>query len=257
MNATNRLSLRIPVRLGAAFCLVLALAACGNTQRRLAEVGQEPKLTRVVDPTAVPGYQPVVMPMPAPQPMERSANSLWRSGSRAFLKDQRAGRVGDILTVLIRIDDKAQLQNKTTRTRNNTESAGIPSFLGLESKLGKILPKAVDPSSLIDMSSDTSNSGSGAVTRGEAINLKVAALVTQVLPNGNMALQGRQEVRVNFEVRELLIAGVVRPEDITSENTISYEKIAEARIAYGGRGQLSDVQQPRYGQQIYDIVFPF
>ena len=107
------------------------------------------------------------------------------------------------------------------------------------------------------MSSDTSNSGSGAVTRGEAINLKVAALVTQVLPNGNMALQGRQEVRVNFEVRELLIAGVVRPEDITSENTISYEKIAEARIAYGGRGQLSDVQQPRYGQQIYAIVFPF
>jgi len=257
MNAANRLSLRTPVRLGAAFCLVLALAACGNTQRRLAEVGQEPKLTRVVDPTAVPGYQPVVMPMPAPQPMERSANSLWRSGSRAFLKDQRAGRVGDILTVLIRIDDKAQLQNKTTRTRNNTETAGIPSFFGLETKLGKILPKAVDPSSLIDMSSDTSNSGSGSVNRGEAINLKVAALVTQVLPNGNMALQGRQEVRVNFEVRELLIAGVVRPEDITSENTVSYEKIAEARIAYGGRGQLSDVQQPRYGQQIYDIVFPF
>lgn len=257
MTVTARTSIRASVRIGAAFCLVLALAACGNTQRRLAEVGQEPKLTRVVDPTSVPGYQPVVMPMPAPQPMERSANSLWRSGSRAFLKDQRAARVGDILTVLIRIDDKAQLQNKTTRTRNNSESAGIPSFLGLESKLGKILPKAVDPTSLIDMSSDTSNSGSGAVTRGEAINLKVAALVTQVLPNGNMAIQGRQEVRVNFEVRELLIAGVVRPEDITSENAITYEKIAEARIAYGGRGQLSDVQQPRYGQQIYDIVFPF
>src|SRR3546814_1911464 len=150
--------------------------------------------------------------------MERPANSLWRGGSRAFLKDQRAARVGDILTVLIRIDDKAQIQNRTTRTRANSESAGIPSFLGLESKLGKILPDAVDPSSLIDMQSDTSNSGSGSVNRGEAINLKVAVIVTQVLPNGNMAIQGRQEVRVNFEVRELLIAGVVRPEDISSEN---------------------------------------
>ncbi|MFN4089506.1 MAG: flagellar basal body L-ring protein FlgH [Alphaproteobacteria bacterium] len=257
MIRTSRLTARLPVRLGAAVCVLLALSACGNTQRRLAEVGQEPKLTRVVDPTSVPGYQPVVMPMPAPQPMERSANSLWRSGSRAFLKDQRAARVGDILTVLIRIDDKAQIQNNTTRTRNNSESAGMPSLLGLESQLTKILPSTVNPNSLIDMRSGTSNAGGGAVTRGEAINLKIAAIVTQVLPNGNMAIQGRQEVRVNFEVRELLIAGVVRPEDITSENAITYEKIAEARIAYGGRGHISDVQQPRYGQQIYDIIFPF
>ncbi len=248
---------RTTLRAGAALCLLLALSACGNTQRRLAEIGQEPKLTRVVDPTAVPGYQPVVMPMPAPMPMERQANSLWRNGGRAFLKDQRASTVGDILTVLIRIDDKAQIQNRTTRTRNNSESAGLPSFLGLESKLGKILPSAVDPASLIDLQSGTANEGSGAVNRGEAINLKIAALVTQVLPNGNMAIQGRQEVRVNFEVRELLIAGVVRPEDISSENAITYEKIAEARIAYGGRGQISDVQQPRYGQQIYDVIFPW
>src|SRR5690606_32831223 len=184
---------RTTLRAGAALCLLLALSACGSTRRRLAEIGQEPKLTRVVDPTAVPGYQPIVMPMPAPMPMERQANSLWRNGGRAFLKDQRASTVGDILTVLIRIDDKAQIQNRTTRTRNNSESAGLPSFLGLESKLGKILPSAVDPASLIDMQSGTANEGSGAVNRGEAINLKIAALVTQVLPNGNTAIQGRQE----------------------------------------------------------------
>src|SRR3546814_2593416 len=136
--------------------------------------------------------------------MERPANSLWRGGSRAFLKDQRAARVGDILTVLIRIDDKAQIQNRTTRTRANSESAGIPSFLGLESKLGKILPDAVDPSSLIDMQSDTSNSGSGSVNRGEAINLKVAVIVTKVLPNGNMAIQGRRSEEHTSEFQPLM-----------------------------------------------------
>ena len=236
---------------------VFLLAACGNTAQRLAEVGKAPALTRIQDPTATPTYQPVVMPMPAPQMPERTANSLWRPGSRAFLKDQRASTTGDIITVLIRIDDKAQIQNKSTRSRDNSETAGVPNFLGLESKLSNILPSAVDPTKLIDLNSKTNNEGVGAVNRGEAINLKVAAVVTQVLPNGNMVLQGRQEVRVNFEVRELLIAGIIRPEDITSENTINYEKIAEARIAYGGRGQISDVQQPRYGQQVLDIILPW
>ena len=244
------------LRLLAAASLFL-VAACGNTAQRLAEVGKAPALTRIQDPTATPTYQPVVMPMPAPQMPERTANSLWRTGSRAFLKDQRANTTGDIITVLIRIDDKAQIQNKTTRSRDNAESAGIPNFLGLESKLNNILPSAVDPTKLVDLSSKTNNEGAGAVNRGEAINLKVAAIVTQVLPNGNMVLQGRQEVRVNFEVRELLIAGIIRPEDITSENTINYEKIAEARIAYGGRGQISDVQQARYGQQVLDIIMPW
>ena len=236
---------------------IALLSACGNTAQRLADVGRAPELTRIQDPTATPSYQPVVMPMPAPRAPEHFANSLWRPGSRAFLKDQRAAGVGDIITVLIRIDDKASLENKTSRSRSGQESAGVPGFFGLESKLGKILPEAVSPSKLVDLNSGSTNEGAGAVNREEAINLKIAAVVTQVLPNGNMVLQGRQEVRVNFEVRELLIAGVIRPEDITSENTINYEKIAEARIAYGGRGQISDMQQPRYGQQVFDILFPW
>ncbi len=249
--------LAVPTRLIVATTIALAASACGNVQERLADVGRAPALTRVQDPTATPGYQPVVMPMPAPQMVERHANSLWRPGARAFLKDQRASNVGDIITVLIRIDDKAQIQNKSSRSRNSRENAGIPGIFGYESQLGKVLPDAVDPSRVIDINSATANEGLGSVNRGEAINLKIAAVVTQVLPNGNMVLQGRQEVRVNFEVRELLIAGVIRPEDITSENTINYEKIAEARIAYGGRGQITDVQQPRYGMQVFDILFPW
>jgi len=252
---TARLA-RTALRLTLAAALATSVSAC-NTMTRLSEVGSGPQLTKIQDPYAQAGYQPVSLPMPTPMPAERNPNSLWRSGAKAFFKDQRAKQVGDILTVLIKIEDQAQMNNQSTRSRDNEESLGVPSFFGLESRLKAVLPKDVDPTALVDASSATSNAGKGAITRKEQIELKVAALITQTLPNGNLVIQGRQEVRVNYELRDLNITGVIRPEDITAQNTISYEKIAEARIAYGGRGQISDVQQPRYGQQVMDILLPF
>ena len=243
-----------------AVCLVLAttmlLPGC-TLIKRLSSVGTEPPLTSIQNPVQHPDYRRVSMPMPNPRPIERHRNSLWRAGARAFFKDQRAGRVGDILTVLISIDDKAEISNKSTRSRDNEESAAANALLGYEASLAKVLPEAIQASNLLDIESGRSNSGEGTVNRDESIELKVAAVVTQRLPNGNLVLHGRQEVRVNFEVRELQIAGVIRPEDITSENNISYEKIAEARISYGGRGQISDMQQPPYGYQLIDVLFPF
>jgi flagellar L-ring protein precursor FlgH len=197
------------------------------------------------------------MHMPRPAARPRYANSLWRPGARAFLKDQRADEVGDIVTVIIDISDSAKLSNKTTRARNNTEDADLPALGGLETQLAKVLPKGFNPLKAIDFGAQTSNSGEGAIDRDERINLRIAAIVTQTLPNGNLVIVGRQEMRVNFEMRELLVTGVIRPEDIGSDNAVSYDKIAEARIAYGGRGHISDVQQPRYGQQLFDVVFPF
>ena len=243
-------------RLAAMLALAALLAAC-NTADRIASIGTAPELTPIENPAAAPDYQPVRLPMPAPQIAEGNANSLWQQGSRAFFRDQRAGVVGDILTVQISIDDSASIDNQTQRSRASEEDAGLDLFLGYESMLSEILPDGVNNQDLIDFDSNTSNSGSGSISRGENIELKLAAIVMQVLPNGNLAIYGRQEVRVNFEVRDLEISGVVRPEDITSTNTISYDKIAEARISYGGRGHISDVQQPRYGQQLYDIIFPF
>jgi len=240
-------------------CLVVAglsLAGC-NAFGRLASVGEEPKITTIDNPVRQPSYRPVSLPMPSPERATRQANSLWRPGARAFFKDQRAGRVGDILTVLIEIEDEAQINNKTTRSRTNNEDAALAKFLGYESELTRFLPETITPGNLVDLDSTMSNEGSGSVDRDESIKLKVAAVITQVLPNGNMVMIGRQEVRVNFEVRELQVAGVVRPEDIRPDNTITYDKVAEARISYGGRGHISDVQQPRYGQQIFDIIFPF
>jgi len=189
-----------------------------------------------------------------PLPM---ANSLWRPGSRSFFKDQRAQRVGDIVTVNVAIADTAEIDNTTTRTRSNTEDGDITNLFGVENQLNKILPGAVTPSSLLSLGSASKSTGVGEVERSESISMTVAAVVTQILPNGNLVIWGHQEVRVNFEVRELMVAGVVRPEDISSSNTVSHTQIAEARIAYGGRGQLTDVQQPRYGQQVLDIILPF
>jgi flagellar L-ring protein precursor FlgH len=234
----------------------LSLSAC-NMMNRLSQVGSEPKLSAIQSPAPLAAPQAVSLPMPAPQSLDRQPNSLWRPGSRAFLKDQRASNVGDILTVIIEISDNAAIRNSTTRTRNSAENSSASAFLGYESQLARLLPDAVDPTNLIDLGSDSNSQGSGVVNRDESINLRVAALVTQVLPNGNLVLAGRQEVRVNYEKRELQVAGIIRPEDITSTNTIGYDQIAEARIAYGGEGQISDLQQPRYGQQVFDILWPF
>src|SRR3981189_2032595 len=193
------------------------------------------------------------MPMPKPETASYNANSLWRNGSRAFFRDQRAARIGDLLTVTVNITDRANSPNETQRSRTNKEDSGITDFAGSKA-LGanKILPGRI-----LTADSTASSDGKGSVNRQEALQTNVAAVVTQVLPNGNLVVEGKQEIRVNFEIRELIVAGIVRPEDIQSDNTIDSSKIAQARIAYGGRGQITDIQQPRYGQQVMDVLLPF
>ena len=243
-------------RLAAALLTASALAGCSAVDR-LANVGQAPALSGIQNPTQASSYRPVTLPMPRPEAVQHQANSLWRPGSRAFFKDQRAARVGDILTVDITISDEAKINNETSRSRASSEDANLTGFLGYEASLAKVLPEAVNPASLVSLGATGTNTGRGSVNRKEEIDLKVAAIVTQVLPNGNLVVRGSQEVRVNFEVRELTVTGVVRPEDISAVNVVNHTQMAEARISYGGRGQLTDVQQPRYGQQVYDIIFPF
>src|SRR4029078_11679396 len=194
------------------------------------------------------------MPMPAPQPAPVSPTSLWRNGSRAFFKDQRAHQVGDILNATVNLKDKAVIANETQRSRENKEDSKVDALFGAK----KVPLMNTDlPAHIFTADSNTSSDGKGSVNRSEALVTNVAAVVTQVLPNGNLVVEGKQEVRVNFEIRELIVAGIVRPEDIQSDNTIDSSKIAEARIAYGGRGQITDVQQPRYGQQALDVMLPF
>ena len=241
----------------AAVALGAVLLSGCSMLTRLTQIGKPPPMTQIQNPTQAPQYRPVSMPMPMAKAEVRRPNSLWRSGARSFFKDQRAARVGDLLTMLITIDDKADIDNKSVRSRTNTEDLSVNAFLGYESSLSRVLPETIDPGNLFDIDSKTSNTGNGTIDRSEVINLKIAVIVTQVLPNGNLVIHGRQEVRVNFEVRQLQVAGIIRREDITAINTISYEKVAEARISYGGAGQITDVQQPRYGAQLLDVLLPF
>jgi flagellar L-ring protein precursor FlgH len=240
-----------PTKLAALFAILAALAGC-STLDRLKSVGEAPRLTAIADPTVQPGYRPVRMPMPDPVVASYQPNSLFSNQARGFFKDQRAHRIGDILTVLVVIDDQAKMSNTTNRTRSSSNEAGLGGALG--SLFGMAVP-GVAPS--ISTESGVGDAGSGSVDRREALETQVAAVVTQVLPNGNLVIEGRQEVRVNFERRDLLVAGIVRPEDIHADNTIPSSKIAEARIAYGGKGQITDMQQPRYGAQIMDAILPF
>ncbi len=242
--------------------LAVLLSGCAAIER-LKGIGEQPPLTAIDNPTTQPGYKPVQMPMPMAQVASYNPNSLWRNGSRAFFKDQRAHQVGDILTVKVKITDKANIENGTQRTRKNSEDSGVDDFFARDAiplafgiKLPLISGMKV-PNRFLTADSAAVSEGKGTVDRKEDLQTNVAGVVTQVLPNGNLVIEGKQEVRVNFEVRELIVAGIVRPEDIESDNTIESTKIAQARIAYGGRGQITDVQQPRYGQQLMDIMLPF
>ncbi|MBR0844020.1 flagellar basal body L-ring protein FlgH [Bradyrhizobium liaoningense] len=242
------------VAISAVLLATCALASGCSSIDRLSQIGEQPKLSAIDNPTTQPGYKPVQMPMPKPEVASYNPNSLWRNGSRAFFKDQRAHQIGDLLTVTVNITDKANIENDTSRSRTNKENSGITDFLGAQTitQANKILPGRI-----LTADSTSSSEGKGSVDRKEALQTNVAAVVTQVLPNGNLVVEGKQEIRVNYEIRELIVAGIVRPEDIQSDNTIDSTKIAQARIAYGGRGQIMDVQQPRYGQQVMDVLLPF
>jgi flagellar L-ring protein FlgH len=242
-------------KLLATVSLMSLLAGCA-TFDQLSRVGEEPKLAQIADPTASPGYRAVSMPMPEATPVSYQPNSLFSTDARGFFKDQRAHKVGDILTVIVTIDDSAQISNATSRKRDSGNAANVGTTLG--SLFGTQVPGVdVTPTGGISTSGTLTDGGSGTVNRKESLQTNVAVVVTQTLPNGNLVIEGHQEVRVNFEIRDLIVQGIVRPEDIQSDNTIPSEKIAEARISYGGRGQITDVQQPRYGQQIADAILPF
>lgn len=190
-------------------------------------------------------------------PSNSASASLWSSGPQSLFDDRRARTVGDIVTILIEIDDEATINNSTTRTRSGSESLDIPDVLGLDQFADNIFPGTQVLNPAVALESSSATTGDGAVTRDEEINLRIAATVVDVLPNGHLVVTGSQEVRVNFELRDLQVAGVIRPEDISRKNTITYDKIASARISYGGRGIVSDLQRPRYGQQFFDNVSPF
>lgn len=250
---TNKKANRKVRRLRHLFLCVAVLGGCG----RLGDVGKTPGFT----PTTGGNEHSAMMSPGVPIEVERRRTSddasLWSGNRKSLLGDRRALQRGDILTVVIEIDDKAEISNSTGRSRSGSENLSLPSFFGIPQRVDSVLPDGASLDSAVSTNSSSASSGSGSVSRTEKLTLRVAATVVDVLQNGILSIQGTQEVRVNYEIRALLVAGYVRPEDISRQNEITYDKIASARISYGGRGQISDVQQPRLGQQVADIILPF
>jgi len=242
-----------PITLLALLALLAAAACCG----RLAEVGRAPEFQSPVNGNEIHAMNTVAFPAERATPPGRAEASLWRAGRQSLLGDRRARARGDILTVVIEIDDSASISNASERGRSGSEQMALPQFLGLPQAIDQRLPEGASMAEAVSGSGSSASSGSGSVRRNEELTLRIAATVTEVLGNGALRIEGTQEVRVNFEIRELLVTGYVRPEDISRQNEITYDRIAGARISYGGRGQISDMQQPRYGQQIADIILPF
>lgn len=231
----------------------LLLMACTS----LDQVGRAPQFSPLDN-----SFQHSAMyatPMPqnsrAAGPMDDS--SLWAAGSDSLFGDRRANHRGDILTVVIEIDDSAELTNSSDRNRTGQEKMGVGSLFGIPQRIDAGSANGATLAEAVDANSSSIFSGSGNVSRQEKLTLRIAATVIEELPNGVLRIEGQQEVRVNFELRELLITGFVRPIDISRQNEITYDKIAGARISYGGRGLISNAQQPRYGQQISDVLLPF
>lgn len=235
--------------------LALALAGCG----KLEQVGRAPEFSGLEGSNQHYAMYSAALPDDAVQDSATEASSLWTAGpeSESLFGDRRATQRGDILTVVIEIDDSASISNSTGRSRNGKQTSGLPEFLGIPQRADALLPDGASTAEAYESNSSSTFKGQGSVSRNEKLTLRIAATVVEELPNGVLKIEGQQEVRVNFEMRELIVTGYVRPTDISRQNEITYDRIAGARIAYGGRGQITDMQQPTYGQQVADIVMPF
>ncbi|MDB2414753.1 flagellar basal body L-ring protein FlgH [Rickettsiales bacterium] len=238
----------------------ILLSGCSHYLDSFKSLGKEPAMEKVEAPMERDNYEPIFWPKDTTanntkQP--RYANSLWRPGARTFFADRRARRVGDILKIQVNLKDKAKLKNKTTQERTATETSTAPKALGLETLNFGFTPGKFNPWSALAVNGTTNNEGTGSIEREEEIQTTVAAMVTQILPNGNLVIHGSQEFRVNYELRQVVVEGIVQPEDIGADNSIDSTQIAEARISYGGKGVLSRIQRPRIGSQIIEIISPF
>jgi flagellar L-ring protein precursor FlgH len=233
--------------------LALALSGCG----KLSQVGRAPEFTALEGSGQHYAMYSASLPEDVAAATPSDASSLWSAGTDSLFGDRRAAKRGDILTVVIEIDDSASISNTTGRNRSGSQKSGLPEFLGIPQRIDESLPDGASMAEAYESRSSSTFKGSGSVSRKEQLTLRIAATVVEELPNGVLRIEGQQEVRVNFEMRELIVTGYVRPIDISRQNEITYDKIAGARVSYGGRGQISDFQQPTYGQQAADVLLPF
>jgi flagellar L-ring protein precursor FlgH len=235
-------------------CCMGVLMGCQSSVDKMRALGRVPEFSDI----RYPNRSASDMLDAESQGGRPAANSLWQASSGAFFRDQRARRVGDIVKVIVNVSDSASLNNQSQHGRTTKDNLPMPTVMGFEKILqGKLLPGGADSATLLNIGGSNSVSGSGTIKRNEKVTTQIAATVVRILPNGHLAIRGSQEIRVNYELREITLQGIVRPQDISAENEVQLDQIAEARISYGGRGHVSNVQEPRVGHQLIEALSPF
>ncbi|RLQ89592.1 flagellar basal body L-ring protein FlgH [Notoacmeibacter ruber] len=235
--------------------IALGAALLTGCSQSFKEINRPPDMSPVG--AGIATTQPVAWSAyPAYQTPPQRGYSLWNKRGSGLYVSQRALEPGDLLTVLIEINDRASISNESDRSRTSGRSLGLNGKYDYEIVADELSVGAGNGNGSLGTTSSSDFAGSGSTKRSEVIRLSMSAVVTEVLPNGNLVIRGTQEVRVNAELRVLQVAGIVRPGDIGPNNTIDYDRIAEARISYGGRGRISEVQQPPWGQQVLDLITP-
>jgi flagellar L-ring protein precursor FlgH len=184
--------------------------------------------------------------------------SIWpgeNARNRLFV-DLKARNVNDIVTIII--SESAQGGNKATTntSRETSTAAGIDALLGLDTS---ILNKNPNMGGKIAIGGTSTNelSGSGDTSRGGSLAARLTARVTRVLENGNLMIEGRRQLTVNAEDQYIIMNGIIRPEDITSDNLIYSQYIADARIIYTGDGVINDKMRPGWLTRVVDWAWPF
>ncbi len=218
--------------------LVIPVFMAGCQTEQTATTGGNPPLSVVGQGLNV---KRAALPQAFAEPDIHAPHSLWSQKNQGLFQDMRARNVGDIVTIAIDINDMAQFDNTSGRSKQANAKGSLGFDLGWGG-FGMPAGKSGNASADLSASGSADAKGTGSIDRSEKLHLSIAAVVTEVLPEGNLLISGSQEVRVNHEVRVLTIAGIVRPYDIADNNMISYDKIAEARISYGGRGKISEMQ---------------
>ena len=255
----------------------LFLVSCTDSMKQLKRVGKIPPMSKVEVP--VNQTANTVDSEKAYIAHVKKTNSLWKPGSTTFFRDNRAWNIGDIVKVVVEIKDSAKVNSATKQSRNSEDDLNVETLFNnskntkatvvttpnasqvLQSEAASKLPIPLLQDTLlgtlVDLKSKYTHNGAGNINRQENVTTQIAANVMQVLPNGNLVIFGHQEVRINYELREIKVAGIIRPKDISATNAINLDQIAQARVSYGGRGVVSDVQNPKLGAQVLEIIKPF
>jgi flagellar L-ring protein FlgH len=198
--------------------------------------------------------EPIVMP-PAPPEVRASfaPGSIWpgATSNNLLFTDRKARNIGDIVTIVI--DEKAEGENNanTDTKRQTSTTAGITGFVQTNPDQRYVAGYSLGGAS------DNSLKGEGKTNRDGILKGRLSARVVRVLPNGNLVIEGRRMLTVNAEDQFMVITGVIRPDDVTTDNLINSQYISDARIVYAGKGVVDDKMRPGWMTRVVDWVWPF